>query len=220
LGGEMTRVLLVDDHEVVRAGLRALLEDADDFDVCGEAATAAEAIRRVGLDEPDVVLMDVRLPDGSGIDACRTIRDRFPDVRVLILTSFADEAALLKAAAAGASGFELKRADVTRLVGNVRRVARGESLFTTELLDEMNQRRLRTDTLLDRLSEREADVARLLALGWTNRRIATELFLAEKTVKNYVSSILAKMEMTRRSEVAAYIAERQARPVQPQSWDD
>lgn len=215
----MVRVLLVDDHEVVRAGLRALLDDADGFEVAGEAATAAEAIRRVGLGRPDVVLMDVRLPDGSGIDACRSIKARFPDVKVLILTSFADEAAFLEAAEAGASGFELKRADVSRLLEDLRLVARGDTLFTPAAIADM-QRRHRGDPMLDRLSDQEWEIAHHIAAGWTNRRIAGEMFLAEKTVKNYVSNILTKMGMSRRSEVAAYVAQREARHEAPQSWQD
>lgn len=215
----MTRVLLVDDHHVVRAGLRALLEDEDDLEVVGEAATAADAIRRVGLDQPDVVVLDVRLPDGDGVEACRTIRGRFPAVRVLILTSFADDHTLIEAVEAGASGFELKRVDVSDLVGDIRRVASGESLFTDDLLARVGARR-QEDPLLGRLSPREAAIARHIAAGMTNRQIAEELSLAEKTVKNYVSNVLTKMGMRRRSQVAAHVAHLEGGHPEPQSWDE
>jgi DNA-binding NarL/FixJ family response regulator len=213
----MTRVLLVDDHHVVRAGLRALLDLTDDIEVVGEAATAKEAIRRVGLDRPNVVVLDVRLPDGDGVATCREIRRRFPGVEVLILTSFADEQALLGAVEAGAAGFELKRADVADLVDDIRRVAAGDRLFTAEQLAVIDGE---TDPLLGRLSEQEATVAHHIAAGMTNREIADAMYLAEKTVKNYVSSVLTKMGMSRRSQVAAHVAQVKSSQPAPQSWDE
>ena len=203
------RVLLVDDHEVVRTGIKALLDAQDDMVVVGEAGTAEEGIRRVGYDEPDVVVLDVRLPDGSGVEACRDIRSRFPDVKVLMLTSFADEEALMAAILAGASGYVLKRVKTTDLVDDIRKVGAGESLLDTDMTERLFER-LRTgpkqDPLLSRLSNQEQVIVDHIAEGLTNRQIAEEMFLAEKTVKNYVSNLLAKMNMSRRSEAAAYVA--------------
>ena len=203
------KVLLVDDHEIVRAGIRALLDAEDDLVVVGEAGTATEGVRRVGFDEPDVVVLDVRLPDGSGVEACRDIRSRFPNVKVLMLTSFADEEALMSAILAGASGYVLKRVKMTDLVDDIRRVGAGESLLDPEMTERLFAR-LRTgsndDPLLSRLSKQERTIVRYIADGLTNKQIADEMFLAEKTVKNYVSNLLAKMGMSRRSEAAAYVA--------------
>ncbi|MCH7668994.1 MAG: response regulator transcription factor [Acidobacteria bacterium] len=202
------RVLLVDDHEVVRKGLRALLEAADGFEVVSEAGSVVEAIRRVGYDSPDVVVMDVRLPDGSGIDACREIRKRWPDVKVLILTSYADEEALVGAIQAGASGYVLKRIRADELAESIQRVAAGESLLDPIMTEQLFTR-IRggnSDPLLERLSPQERRTLDLIAAGMTNKQIAKQMFLAEKTVKNYVSNMLSKLEMSRRSEAAAYAA--------------
>jgi DNA-binding NarL/FixJ family response regulator len=219
------KVLLVDDHEVVRAGLKALLDSQDDMIVVGEAGTAEEGVRRVGYDEPDVVVLDVRLPDASGIEACREIRSRFPDVRVLMLTSFADEEALMAAILAGASGYVLKRIKSDDLVRDIRRVGAGESLLDPEMTDRLFER-LRTgpkeDPLLSRLTNQERTIVQHIAQGLTNRQIADEMFLAEKTVKNYVSNLLAKMGMSRRSEAAAYVArlDTTAHSTTAESWED
>lgn len=203
------RVLLVDDHEVVRAGLRALIESQPDLTVVGEAATAEEGVRRAGYDSPDVVVLDVRLPDKSGVEACRDIRARHPEIHVLMLTSFADEEALMAAILAGASGYVLKRIKSDDLLGNIRRVAAGESLLDPEMTERLFTR-LRSgtddDPLLSRLTKQERTIVKHIADGLTNRQIAEEMFLAEKTVKNYVSTLLAKMGMSRRSEAAAYVA--------------
>lgn len=218
------RVLLVDDHEVVRQGLRALVDSQDDMEVVGEAGTVAEAVRRVGYDDPEVVVLDVRLPDGSGVEACREIRSRFPEVKVLMLTSFADEEALMAAIMAGASGYVLKRINGDELVDSIRRVGRGESLLDPEMTDKLFKR-LRggepEDPLLARLSPQERTILGHIAEGKTNRQIAEEMFLAEKTVKNYVSNLLAKMGMSRRSEAAAYMARLEARKEEdypPEEW--
>ena len=217
---------MVDDHEVVRAGIKAMLDAQDDMVVVGEAGTAEEGIRRVGYDEPDVVVLDVRLPDSSGVEACRDIRSRFPDVKVLMLTSFADEEALMSAILAGASGYVLKRVKTTDLVEDIRKVGAGESLLDADMTERLFER-LRTgpkeDPLLSRLSNQERAIVDYIADGLTNRQIADEMFLAEKTVKNYVSNLLAKMNMSRRSEAAAYVArldaeKRNAEP--PQDWDE
>ena len=222
---EDLRILLVDDHEVVRSGLRALLEDQDDIDVVGEAGTVEEAVRRTGLDSPDVVVMDVRLPDGSGVEACRQIRDRFPNVKVLMLTSFADREALMAAILAGASGYVLKRVGGSELVDDIRKVGAGESLLDPAVVADLFAR-LREgpaqDPLLSRLSPQELKIVHLIAAGLTNREIGEELFLAEKTVKNYVSNVLAKMGMKRRSEAAAHVARLEAERSSndpPEDWD-
>lgn len=204
------RILLVDDHEIVRKGLRSLLDAEPDLEVVGEAGSAAEAIRRVGFDSPDVVVLDVRLPDASGVEACRNIRSAFPDVRVLMLTSFADEEALMAAILAGASGYLLKRIDSAALLESLRRIGRGESLvdpdMVTKLFSALRGGGPSSDPLLDRLSDQERKVLDLIAEGKTNREISSEMFLAEKTVKNYVSNLLTKLGMSRRSEAAAYVA--------------
>jgi DNA-binding NarL/FixJ family response regulator len=218
------RVLLVDDHEVVRSGIKAMLDAQDDIEVVGEAATAEEGVRRVGFDDPDVVVLDVRLPDSSGVEACRDIRDRFPDVKVLMLTSFADEEALMSAILAGASGYVLKRVKGSDLVDDIRRVGAGESLLDPEMTDRLFERLRsgpKTDPLLSRLTDQEREIVSHIAEGKTNKQIAAEMFLAEKTIKNYVSNLLAKMGMGRRSEAAAYVARLEAEPVlPPEAWPD
>jgi DNA-binding NarL/FixJ family response regulator len=218
------RVLLVDDHEVVRAGIKALLDSQEDMVVVGEAGTAEEGLRRVGYDEPDVVVLDVRLPDGSGVEACRDMRSRFPEVKVLMLTSFADEEALMSAILAGASGYVLKRVKSNDLVDDIRRVGAGESLLDSDMTERLFER-LRSgpqdDPLLSRLSKQERTIVTHIADGLTNKQIAEEMFLAEKTVKNYVSNVLAKLGMSRRSEAAAYVARVQAEKEGmdlPESW--
>ncbi|MGF1664809.1 MAG: response regulator [Acidimicrobiia bacterium] len=220
------KVLLVDDHEIVREGLRAMLEAQDDIVVVGEAGTAADAVRRVGFDDPDVVVLDVRLPDGSGVEACREIRQRFPEVKVLMLTSFADEEALMSAIIAGAAGYVLKRIKGHDLVDSIRKVGRGESLLDPAMTERLF-RRLRgdepEDPLLARLSPQERAILEHIAEGKTNRQIAEEMFLAEKTVKNYVSNMLAKLGMHRRSEAAAYMARLSAHrddDYPPEEWPE
>ncbi|HEY7564387.1 MAG TPA: response regulator transcription factor [Acidimicrobiia bacterium] len=218
------RILLVDDHEIVRRGLRTLLETEEDLTVVGEAGTVEEALRRTGFDSPDLVVLDVRLPDGSGIEACRDILSSFPQVKVLMLTSYADEEALMSAILAGASGYLLKRIDSQALIDSVRRVGRGESLLDDEMVAKLFVR-LRggkpADPLLAKLSEQERKILDLIAAGKTNRQIAEEMFLAEKTVKNYVSNLLTKLGMSRRSEAAAYAARVAAAPknVDREGWD-
>lgn len=218
------KVVLVDDHEVVRQGLKALVDSQDDLEVVGEAGDVDNAIRQVGYHTPDVVVMDVRLPDGTGVEACREIRSRWPDVKVLMLTSYADEEALVSSIMAGASGYVLKRIDSDDLVDAVRRVGNGESLLDPNLTDRLFAR-IRgdepDDPLLARLSPQERKILDLIAEGKTNRQIAEELFLAEKTVKNYVSNLLSKLEMSRRSEAAAYAARLQAdraKKYPPEEW--
>jgi len=203
------RVLLVDDHEVVRRGLAAMLGTDPEMEVVGEAASADEAVRRVGLDEPDVVVMDVRMPERSGIEACRDILSAFPGVKVLMLTSYADEEALMASIMAGASGYLLKRVKGIELIDDIKKVAAGESLLDPNMVDRLFERirhGTREDPRLAELTEQERIIVGHIAEGLTNRQIAEEMFLAEKTVKNYVSNILAKMGMSNRSEAAAYVA--------------
>jgi two-component system, NarL family, response regulator DevR len=218
-----TRIVLIDDHEVVRAGIKAMIDAQDDLEVVGEAGTAEDGLRRVGYDEPDVVVLDVRLPDGSGVEACRDIRTRFPDVKVLMLTSFADEEALLSAILAGAAGYVLKRVKGSDLVNDIRRVGAGESLLDPEMTEKLFERLRsgpKSDPLLAKLSDQEREIVTHIAEGKTNKQIADEMFLAEKTVKNYVSNLLAKMGMSRRSEAAAYVARLDAEKdsLPPEEW--
>lgn len=220
------KVLLVDDHEVVRHGVKAILEASGEIEVVGEAGSVAEAVRRAGFDDPEVVVLDVRLPDGSGVEACREIRARFPNIRVLMLTSFADEEALLSSIIAGASGYVLKRVQGTELVANVLAVGRGESLLDPSMTEKLF-RKLRgeepDDPLLASLSPQERAILNHIADGKTNRQIADEMFLAEKTVKNYVSNLLAKLGMSNRSQAAAYMArldERSHDEYPPEEWSN
>ncbi|MBI2710400.1 MAG: response regulator transcription factor [Actinobacteria bacterium] len=203
------RVMLVDDHEVVRRGVRDLLESEGDLEVCGEAGTAEEAIARAQAVRPDVAVLDVRLPDGSGVEVCREMRSRLPALRCLMLTSYSDDEALFGAVAAGASGYVLKQVRSSDLVESIRKVAAGESLLDPALVARMMQRLRRgpeEDQRLAGLTEQERRILDGLAQGLTNRQIGGELHLAEKTVKNYVSNLLAKMGMSRRTEAAVYAA--------------
>jgi DNA-binding NarL/FixJ family response regulator len=203
------KVFLLDDHEVVRAGIRGLLETDESIEVVGEASTADEALRRVPAVAPDVAVLDVRLPDGDGVEVCRELRSRMPELRCLMLTSFADDDALFAAIMAGASGYVLKQIRGHDLVSVIKRVGAGESLIDPALTKRVLER-LREgpakDEKLERLSDQERKVLDLVAEGLTNRQIAERLYLAEKTVKNYVSNMLAKLGMGRRSEAAAYAA--------------
>ncbi|HZT64495.1 MAG TPA: response regulator transcription factor [Acidimicrobiales bacterium] len=205
----MIKVFLLDDHPVVRAGLRGMLELEEDMTVVGEAASAAEALNRIPLCSPDVAILDVRLPDGNGIEVCREVRSAVPGVSCLILTSFADDEALFSSIMAGAAGYVLKQVRGTDLVGAIRRVAAGESLLDPAVTLRVLQR-LRAepedDEMLGRLTEQERRILDLIAEGRTNRQIADSMFLAEKTVKNYVSNLLAKLGMHRRTEAAVYAA--------------
>lgn len=215
------RVLITDDHEIVRQGLKSLLGAQEDIEVVGEASSGEEAVRRTGLDEPDVVLMDVRMPGETGIEACRDIVARFPDTKVLMLTSYADEEALMASIIAGASGYVLKKVKGDDLVESIRKVAAGESLLDPAMVERLFER-LRTgrveDPLMATLTDQEQVLVHHLAKGLTNRQIAEEMFLAEKTVKNYVSSILTKMGMSNRSETAAYVARVESTPKDPEEW--
>jgi two-component system response regulator DevR len=203
------RVFLLDDHELVRRGLRELLEVEGDIEVVGESGSAAEAIRRIPALKPDVAILDARLPDGSGIDVCRDVRSIDPNVRALILTSYDDDTALFAAIMAGASGYVLKDIRGTDLIGGIRRVASGQSLLdpavTARVLERV-RRGPELDPRLQALTEQERKILDHIAEGKTNRQIGAEMFLAEKTVKNYVSSLLAKLGMQRRTQAAVFAA--------------
>jgi len=202
------RVFLVDDHEVVRRGVRELLESADDLEVVGEAGTAAEALQRVPATSPDVAVLDVRLPDGTGVEVCRDLRSLIPSLRCLMLTSFNDDEALFGAIMAGASGYVLKEVRGSDLVESIRRVAAGQSLLdplvTARVLERL--RNPPADALTASLSSQESTILSHLADGLTNRQIAEQMYLAEKTVKNYVSNLLAKLGMSHRTQAAVYAA--------------
>jgi two-component system, NarL family, response regulator DevR len=203
-----TRVFLLDDHEIVRRGLRELLDAEPDLDVVGEAGTAEEALGRIPATAPDVAVLDVRLPDGDGVEICREIRSRHPEIQCLMLTSYADDEALFSAIMAGAAGYVLKQVKGTDLVDGIRRVGKGESLLDPAVTRRVLER-LRTkpeDDELSDLTDQERRLLDLIAEGLTNRQIAERMFLAEKTIKNYVSNLLAKLGMSRRSEAAAYAA--------------
>jgi DNA-binding NarL/FixJ family response regulator len=202
-------VFLLDDHEVVRRGLRELFDAENDLSVVGEATTAEEAMTRVPAVRPDVAVLDVRLPDGDGVEVCRDLRSALPDLKCLMLTSFADDEALFSAILAGASGYVLKQVKGADLVSAVRRVAAGGSLLdpalTRQVMDRLRGEKVE-DERLARLTGQERNILELIADGKTNREIADELFLAEKTVKNYVSNLLSKMGFARRTEAAVYAA--------------
>ncbi|WP_089253389.1 response regulator [Asanoa hainanensis] len=201
----MIRVYLLDDHEVVRRGLADLLQSGGDIEVIGEAGLAREAAARIPALRPDVMILDARLPDGSGIDVCRDVRAVDPTIKGLILTSYEDDEALFAAIMAGAAGYVLKQVRGTDLVEGVRRVAAGQSMLdpavTQRVLDRIRSG-VEQPQELKALTDQERRILEHIAEGLTNREIAAEMFLAEKTVKNYVSSLLAKLGLERRTQAA------------------
>jgi DNA-binding NarL/FixJ family response regulator len=204
------RVLVVDDHEVVRQGLAALLDRSTGFQVVAQAGSVEESIAAARRFRPDLVIMDVRLPDGSGIEACREIRAELPDTRVMMLTSYPDEEAVLSAIIAGASGYLLKQIRGRDLISALESVGRGESLLDPAVTEKVLERVRRVattggDELAD-LTSQERKILLLVAEGKTNKEIASEIFLSDKTVKNYVSSILSKLNLQRRTQAAAFVA--------------
>lgn len=210
----MTTVFLVDDHALLRAGIRTTLEDASDFTVVGEAGDVPSALRGIEHHTPDIALVDVRLPGGNGVELIREVRSRVVGTRCVILTSFADHHALYQSAMAGAQGFLLKDVPKAQLVESLRRVAAGESLISSEtvqVLEAQTPYLPPEDELLGDLTPREREILGLIAEGRTNREIAEQLFLAEKTVRNYVSNILSKLGMRNRTQVAAYIVQRSSK---------
>ena len=216
------RVFLLDDHEVVRSGLRALLEASHDIVVVGEAGTVAEALARIPPTRPNVAVLDVRLPDGSGIEVCREIRSRWKEIACLMLTSYADDEALFAAIMAGAAGYLLKRVGSTDLVDAVRRAGEGQSLLDPALTERVLDR-LRTgpneDSRLASLTPHERRILDLITEGRTNRQIADTMILAEKTVKNYISNLLAKLGVERRTQAATYAARLEERAAQASRID-
>jgi DNA-binding NarL/FixJ family response regulator len=203
------RVFLLDDHEIVRRGVRELLEAEPDIEVVGEASTAAEALARVPATKPDVAVLDVRLPDGNGVTVCRELRSDMPELACLMLTSFADDEALFDAIMAGAAGYVLKQIRGNDLVGAVRTVAAGGSLLDPKAAAAVMER-MRTPKAADplaALTEQERRILDLIGEGLTNRQIGERMFLAEKTVKNYVSNLLSKLGLQRRTQAAVLISE-------------
>lgn len=203
------RVFLLDDHEVVRRGLHDLLSSDPSIEVVGEAGTCAEALQGIVTKRPDVAVLDVRLPDGTGIDVCRDLRALAPEVNVLMLTSYADDEALLTAVLAGAHGYVLKDIRSNDLIEMVRKVSTGQSLLDPAAVDAVRSRLRKGSSvysMLEDLTDQERRVLEFIGEGMSNRQIAENMFLAEKTIKNYVSSVLAKLGMERRSQAAAFIA--------------
>ncbi len=209
------RVMLVDDHEVVREGLRTLIGRHKEMLVVAEAGTTAEAIEMAAKSKPDVIVMDVRLPDGSGVEACRTIREARPETKVIMLTSYADDEALFASIVAGAAGYLLKQTRGQAVIDAISAVAQGRSLLdpdvTGKVLERVRRGRDEEDPAFGSLTDQERKVLEQLAEGKTNREIGEVLFLSEKTVKNYVSRILDKLGLARRAEAAAYMAKRRPR---------
>lgn len=207
------RLLIVDDHEVVREGLRALLARQKGLEVVGEAGSVAGAVDEARRSTPDVVIMDVRLPDGSGIEACREIRAERPETRVIMLTSYPDEEAVFASIVAGASGYLLKQVRMQALIEAIEALARGASLLDPAVTEKVLERIRKmgmgaADEQLSQLSEKERQILTLIADGSTNKEIAKIVCLSDKTVKNYVSNILSKLNLTRRSAAAAFMATR------------
>jgi DNA-binding NarL/FixJ family response regulator len=200
-------VFLLDDHEIVRRGVRDLLEAEPDIEVVGEAGTASSALARIPAVRPDVAVLDMRLPDGDGVEVCREVRSRMPEVACLILTSFGDDEALFSAVMAGAAGYVLKQIRGTDLVSAVRTVAAGQSMLdpqaTGKLMARLRNQPKKNDPLAS-LSPQERRILELIGEGLTNRQIGERMFLAEKTVKNYVSAVFAKLGMERRTQAAAF----------------
>ena len=205
----LIRILIADDHEVVRIGLAALLDRQAGFEVVGEAESGREAVSMAHALSPDVVVMDIRMPNGTGTDACRAITSELPEIPVVMLTSYADEDALFEAIAAGASGYVLKRIGSEELVGAVRAVARGQSMLdpavTAAVLERLRRSAHAEESgAFSELTEQERKVLAHLAQGESNREIAADMELAEKTVRNYVSNILSKLSLASRAQAAAF----------------
>lgn len=216
-----TRIFLLDDHEIVRRGLRELLEAEDDLEVVGEAGTAEEAYGRIPATSPQVAVLDVRLPDGDGIEVCREIRSKHPEIACIMLTSFAEDDAVYAAIMAGAAGYVLKQVRGTDLVDGIRKVAAGQSLLdpsvTTRVLERLRHKDDEDELAV--LTDQERKILEHIADGLTNRQIGEKMFLAEKTVKNYVSNMFTKLGMSRRTEAAAYAARLAERKKQERRTD-
>jgi DNA-binding NarL/FixJ family response regulator len=212
--------MLVDDHEIVRQGLRSLLQAEVDIEVVAEADSASMAVSLASTHQPDVVVMDVRMPGGSGVEACRAIRDERPDAQIIMLTSFSDDEALFNSIMAGAAGFVLKQIRGHDLVDAIRTVGAGKSLLDPEVTRQVLERLRKSkfddkDPKLARLSPQEERILEMIGQGHTNREIAARIHLSDKTVKNYVSTILQKLEVSRRAEAASYLARNRAPKPEP-----
>src|SRR5579883_2699737 len=205
-----TRIMIVDDHEVVRMGMRLLFESEDDFTVVGEAANGAEALAKVAVLDPQLILMDVRMEKMSGIEACREIKSRYPQVHILMITSYTDDDAVVASTMAGASGYLLKHLSRAELLRAVRLVAAGQTLIDPGASQQAIQRMAATPG--SELTEREREVLALVARGYTNKQIAEALYVSEKTARNHVSHILEKLGLARRSEAAAFAVEHRLVP--------
>jgi len=220
--GKHLRIIIVDDHEVVRLGLRALIDRHPDFTVVDEASTAKEAVQKVASHKPEVVVMDIRLPGGSGIDACREVMQLAPDTKVIMLTSYAEDEMLFQAIEAGAAGYVLKQIGGDDLIHAIEAVGRGEALLDPALTQKVFERvreaqRKEEKSAFSDLTEQEMRVLMLLAEGKTNREIAQTLYLGEGTVRNYVSSILSKLGLANRAEAAAYAVQHKIKSFQASS---
>ena len=218
----MLKVMLVDDHEIVRQGLRALFEAEDDIEVVAEADSGSSAVSLASAHQPDVIVMDVRMPEGSGVEACRAIRDERPDAKVIMLTSFSDDEALFNSIMAGAAGFVLKQIRGRDLLDAIRTVGEGKSLLDPDVTNRVLERLRKAkfdekDPKLARLSPQEERILDMIGEGLTNREIAERIHLSDKTVKNYVSTILQKLEVARRAEAASYVARAKAGQPRPES---
>jgi DNA-binding NarL/FixJ family response regulator len=218
----VVRIFLLDDHEIVRTGLRSLLEAEEDIVVVGEAGTVEEALARIPAVRPDLAVLDVRVPDGSGMRVCREVRSRYPEIACVMLTSYANDEALSAAVMAGASGYVLKQVGGSDLVDQLRRAAAGESLFDPVVTQRVFER-ITTgpveDPQLASLTPQQRRILEHIAEGMTNRQIGEAMFLAEKTVKNYVSNLLPKMGMERRTQAASYVARLKERTERDAAWD-
>ena len=213
-----TRIMIVDDHEVVRLGMRAAFEAEPDLSVVGEASNGAEALAKMPVLDPQLILMDVRMEKMNGIEACREIKSHYPDVRILMITSYTDDDAVISSILAGASGYLLKHVSRADLLRSIRLVATGHSLIDTNTAKQAMERL--TQVPGSELTEREREVLTLVARGYTNKQIADTLFVSEKTARNHVSHILDKLGLSRRSEAAAFAVEHKLVPLREHHKDD
>jgi len=213
-----TRIMIVDDHEVVRLGLRTAFEAEPDLVVVGEASNGAEALAKVAVLDPQLILMDVRMEKMDGIETCREIKNRYPDVHILMLTSYTDEDAVIASILAGASGYLLKHLSRTELLRSIRKAAVGQTLIDADATKRAMERMIQMPG--SELTEREREVLALIARGYTNKQIAEALTVTEKTARNHVSHILEKLGLSRRSEAAVYAVEHKLVPPKEQQKDE
>jgi two-component system, NarL family, response regulator DevR len=213
-----TRIMIVDDHEVVRLGMRAVFEAEPDLTIVGEASNGAEALAKIPVLDPQLILMDVRMEKMNGIEACREIKSRNPDVHILMITSYTDDDAIISSILAGASGYLLKHVNRADLLRSIREVASGHSLIDSNIAKQAMEHLAQIPG--SELTEREREVLTLIARGYTNKQIADTLFVSEKTARNHVSHILDKLGLSRRSEAAAFAVEHKLVPPREQRKDE